>query len=220
MKRVKRDDGVRYEFDVGGNTYRTVVTLSDFGADPILGRGTRVFSVYDANDPSRTRRALKDVWVETDRLREGDILADLFRKIASNRPADLEAARRLFLTVLCHEDVTIDGEKDLTSNLLGGGDLPAECDDMQLPLTLFRRVRASEGSRVASIGGVQVNPCTRMLAQRTARVPSRAHYRIVFEEVGVAVHDLSSLSAACQVLHDAVEGIFLNLLHSFKLLRW
>ena len=214
VKRIKQDKGPQYEFLVCDTTYRTLSVLSDLGADPLLGRGTRVFQVYDTKDPSRTPRTLKDVWVETDRRREGDILADLLGKISlTSQAEDLESARRHFLTILCHEDVMIDGRKDHTEYLLGGENLPAECDYMQLPETLFRQIRASEGSHIASTGGVWVNPCTRILAQRKERVPSRAHYRIVFEEVGLAVHYLPSLPDVCHALHDAVEGSVLTLLH-------
>jgi hypothetical protein len=91
VKRIKEDGRAQYEFMVGNTTYRTLSVLSDYGADPLLGRGTRVFRVYDTTDPSRTPRTLKDVWVEADRHREGDILVDLLGKIASTgQGADLK----------------------------------------------------------------------------------------------------------------------------------
>ena len=220
VKRIKQDGRAQYEFTVGIKTYRTVAVLSDFGADPLLGRGTRVFQVYDTDDSSQTPRALKDVWVEADCCREGHILTELFQKIRStSHDEDFQAARRHFLTVLCHGDVIIDGREDHTSHLLGGEQLPAEDDDMEIPVTLFHRIVASGCFQIASTGVVQVNPCGRMPAKRTERVPSRAHYRIVFEEVGLAVHDLPSLRNVCQALHDAVEGSVLNLLH-YSLLTW
>jgi serine/threonine protein kinase len=221
VKRIKQDGRTQYEIVVGDKTYRTVSVLSDFGADPLLGRGTRVFKVYDIKDLSRTPRALKDVWVETDCRREGDILAELLEKISSTcQGADLDAARRHFLTVLCHEDVMIDGIKDHTKHFLGGENLPAECDDMQLLETLFHQMHALEGSYTTGIGGVPLIPCMRVPTRRKARVPSRTHYRIVFEEVGLVAHHLSSLPDAYQALHDAVEGSFLTLLHHSSLLTF
>jgi hypothetical protein len=213
VKRVQQN-GVQYDFLVGDTTYRTVSVLSDFGADPLLGRGTRVFQVYNTTDLSQTPRTLKDVWVEADRQREGAILADLFAKIRSDTQGQsFEDARRHFLTVECHGDVAIDNRDDHTKYFWGGQDFPAEYKEMQLPATLTRRARASKGSHLGSTGGVWVNPLTRLPAKRKLRVPNRAHYRIVFEEVGVAVHSLNSLPEACKALYDAVEGSILALLH-------
>jgi hypothetical protein len=212
---VEEDGKMQYDFLVGDATYRTLSVLSDFGADALLGRGTRVFQVYNIADTSeKTPRILKDVWVEADRQREGDILADLLDKICSTEQGQgLEDARRHFLTVECHGDVTIDERDDHTKYFWGGQDFPAEYDEMQLPATLTRQVRASQDSRLHSTGGVWVNPLTRMPAKRELRVPTRAHYRIVFEEVGVAALSLKSLREAYQALYDAVEGSVLTLLH-------
>ena len=77
---------------------------------------------------------------------------------------------------------------------------------MQLPATLTRRPCSSKDSHLSSTGGVWVNPLTRLPAKRKLRVPNHAHYRIVFEEVGVAVHSLNSLPEVCKALYDAVEG--------------
>ena len=204
---------MQHEFRVGDATYRTLSVLSNFGADALLGRGTRVFQVYNTADPTRTPRTLKDVWVETDRKREGAILADLFTKIRSDTQGQsFEDARRHFLTVECHGDVTIDNRDDHTKYFWGGQDFPAEYEEMQLPTTLTRRARASKASYLSSTGGVWVNPLTRLPAKRKLRVSNRAHYRIVFEEVGVAAHSLNSLPDACKALYDAVEGSVLALL--------
>lgn len=214
MKRIKEDGKIQHEILVAGTTYRTLSVLSDFGADPLLGRGTRVFEVYNTTDSTRTPRTLKDVWVEADRQREGTILDNLLQKIGSNSQGpDFEDARRHFLTVECHEDVVIHGTTDHTKHFWGGEDFPAEYDEMQLPTTLFRQVRASQGSHITSTGAVWVNPFTRRPAEKKAHVPNRAHYRVMFKEVGVAAHFLKSLPDACQALHDAVEGTILTLLH-------
>ena len=81
---VEEDGTMQHEFQVGNATYQTLSVLSNFGADVLLGRGTRVFQVYNTADISRTARTLKDVWVETDSKREGAILADVLAKIRSD----------------------------------------------------------------------------------------------------------------------------------------
>jgi hypothetical protein len=47
IKRVLVNGRPQYDIQVSDKTYRTTGVLSDFGADGLLGRGTRVFKVYD-----------------------------------------------------------------------------------------------------------------------------------------------------------------------------
>ena len=158
------------------------------------------------------------MWVDADRQREGDILADVLKKIRlEGHCPDFEDAQRHFLTVECHHNVVIQEQEDQTKHFWGGEDFPSEYEEMLLSATLFRQVRASEGSHITSTGAVWVNPFTRLPAQNKSPVPNRAHYRIVFQEVGKASHFLESLPDACKALHDAIEGSVLTLLHCLLL---
>ena len=171
ITRVLVDDQPQYDIQVVDKVYRTTDVLSNFGADAIIGRGTRVFKVYDKEDPNKTPRVLKDAWVEVDRSREGQILENLFAKIKSEGGEDkLRDAKQYFLTSVTWGDVEIKGALDNTKELImRGGDLLKE-DPMQLlvgNLTRDMPSHRSELVRRSNIGNVPV------FEDRTARPRDR-----------------------------------------------
>jgi hypothetical protein len=172
-----------------------------FGADAIIGRGTRVFKVYNKMDVNKTPRVLKDAWVEGDRSREGDILAALFAKIKSEgREEKLRDAQRYFLTSStrrCQNRRRAGPYKNSHHALLTIGNL-----------TRRKSRHRSEHSHRSNIGNVPIfeDPLKRTARARSASIPVRVHHRIVFEEVGVAIHNLTSLRDVYQSLNDALKG--------------
>ncbi|KAF7790466.1 hypothetical protein EIP86_001421 [Pleurotus ostreatoroseus] len=83
MERVEIGDQAQYQITVhssDGDTlnYRTLGVLSDSGASRLLSRGTRVWKAVRIVNGEETGEpvALKDVWVDSDREREGDALVD------------------------------------------------------------------------------------------------------------------------------------------------
>ena len=100
--------------------------ISSYGAEPLRGRGTRVFQVTEIDEEGRSRGpdvVLKDIWIDYDRMREGAVLAQLYDD------ADEEGrklVRKHFLTTICHGDVwTKPGVVDDTRNgLMRGLELP------------------------------------------------------------------------------------------------
>jgi hypothetical protein len=216
MKRVLVNGQPQYDIQVKEQTYRTKQTLSDFGADAMIGRGTRVFEVYNKNDSQRTSLALKDTWVEEDGPREGDILRDFFSKIKKESGEDeLEKARQYFLNIVTHGDITINNQRDHIKDLImRGQDLP---EGRSVSLTVTRQ-KTSHHSETLQISSVGHPPGLEDLPNRTVRPPAspisfRVHYRIVFEGVGLAVHYVKNLRTVYQVLCDAVEGKFMHSSH-------
>jgi hypothetical protein len=60
--------------------FRTTQILSSYGAESLRGRGTRVFEAVEIDgngDPNGSPVVLKDTWVDSDRTREGNIIASL-----------------------------------------------------------------------------------------------------------------------------------------------
>ena len=57
---------------------------------------------------------IKDSWVDVSRLKEGDTLSEILDDASDDEKA-------MFLTVLIHGVVTIDGREDLTRDLLMNG---------------------------------------------------------------------------------------------------
>jgi hypothetical protein len=209
ITRVLVDNQPQYKIQVGDQVYCTTDVLSDFGAEAIIGRGTRVFKVYDEKDANKTPRVLKDAWVEEDRSREGQILQNLFTKIQTDSGEEkLRDAKQYFLTSVIYEDVTIDGELDHTKNLIMRGGDPLAEDPMQLiigNLTRHKPSHHSELKRRSNIGNVPIFEDPR---KRTARppIPVRVHHRMVCEEVGIAIHNLTSLRDVYQSLNDVLKG--------------
>jgi hypothetical protein len=199
ITRVLVDDHQpQYEIQVEDDVYCTTDVLSDFGADAIIGRGTRVFKVYNKMDVNKTPRVLKDAWVEGDRSREGDILAALFAKIKSEgREEKLRDAQRYFLTSStrrCQNRRRAGPYKNSHHALLTIGNL-----------TRRKSRHRSEHSHRSNIGNVPIFEDPR---KRTARppIPVRVHHRMVCEEVGIAIHNLTSLRDVYQSLNDVLKG--------------
>ena len=92
--------------------YKTTDIIADMSSN-LRGRATRVYEAYDVKNP-HSRVVIKDSWVDVNRPKEGDTLTEIL-----NDASDDEKA--LFLTVLVHGVVAIDGREDLTQDLLMNG---------------------------------------------------------------------------------------------------
>ena len=100
--------------------YNTVDTIADMSSN-LRGRATRVYEAFDIEDPG-SRVVIKDSWVDVNRPKEADTLSEIL-----NDASDDEKA--MFLTVLVHGVVTIDGREDLTQDLLMNGYLVSTDSD-------------------------------------------------------------------------------------------
>ena len=196
-------------------TFRTKDEIATYGADALRGRGTRVWSVYDvANDPDGKRLfALKDTWVNADRIREGDTLRDLRKRLTEKNHLN---AHRHFLTEVTCGDVHIGSAPDDTGTHIQNGKLfivesiiesRAVFDETG---TVTDIARARSGSkRRASDGNV---PNIELpSAEGTIRIGQileehRVHYRIVFEEIGTPVDKLRNFCDIFLAIRDAVVG--------------
>lgn len=109
---------VRYEDDdnqVQCTSFRTDELIAGISAEAIRGRATRVWSGRELNDdrkPTGNTIVIKDVWIDTNRTREGDILAELRRDaIASGNDQLIKNCETSFLHVRCHGDVWVEGRQ-------------------------------------------------------------------------------------------------------------
>jgi hypothetical protein len=99
--------------------------MSSYGAEPLQGRGTRVFEAVELDgngEPNGSLVVLKDSWVDSDRMREGDILASLH---AAADEEDKQLVEAHFLTTICHGDVRTDLDivDDTATALMRGSQL-------------------------------------------------------------------------------------------------
>ncbi|KJA27947.1 hypothetical protein HYPSUDRAFT_156193 [Hypholoma sublateritium FD-334 SS-4] len=120
-----RGDGWHYDIELTSQMpdgvirtriYETTRVICD-SANNIRGRATRVYeaTVKDPEDSSISQTVvLKDSWVDVGRSKEGDTLAAL---LEGAKPKEKE----LFLTVIQHGVVKINGQDDSTEDLILGG---------------------------------------------------------------------------------------------------
>ena len=102
--------------DIHGETvtkvYKTIAIISDMSSN-LRGRTTRVYEAYDVENPN-SKVVIKDSWVNANRPKEGDTLSEILDDASDDEKA-------MFLTVLIHGVVTINGREDLTQDLLMNG---------------------------------------------------------------------------------------------------
>jgi hypothetical protein len=188
--------------------YRTEGILSDFAADALRGRGTRVFKARMLN-PNTTEVegdpvALKDVWVDHDRDSEGEIR----RKIEEEaNDEDKPRIRQYLMTVLHHGDVLVNYKRDHTRDLiLRHAEVPSVDR-----FTLRRKMDQPES--IMSTGSLpmvdapgQARACYASYYQYSPKV----HYRVVYKEVARPLYTIESLAIVFQSLIDGTIGMPLS----------
>ncbi|PVF91348.1 hypothetical protein CPB86DRAFT_745741 [Serendipita vermifera] len=70
-------------------TFETVQLLSNLSASIICSHGTRVWEVFDVQDPLKQRRVLKESWIESGEPLEGDFLTEM-RNELQDKPGQLD----------------------------------------------------------------------------------------------------------------------------------
>ncbi|KAI6016905.1 hypothetical protein BKA83DRAFT_4329397 [Pisolithus microcarpus] len=201
--------------DEGKETvYQTTKMISDFSADAMQGRGTRVFQVrltLQNGQPVHNAQpfVLKDSWRELDRAREDEILVQIFDGLGKKYDTKkVSEARKYFLTVLAAGDVIVDGKKDKTASLLRDADeLPPDFGLHRLPaddLPEWKPTRTGEG--------LAPNFSCVPPSVKKSKIHHRTHYRLVFKEVCEPIHDLKRLDTVFKILMDVHKA--LQLLHS------
>jgi hypothetical protein len=89
-----------------------------------------------------------------------------------------------------------------------GKDIPFEEDSISVIEALIHQANLSDQSQgsVGSIPDIAENRVRRAVHPRNKCPSFRVHYRIVFEEVGIATDYLSKLPSVYQALRDSVKG--------------
>jgi hypothetical protein len=192
VERIYAGEQNQYKFTVGDEVFTTTRELATYGADSMIGRGTRV---YEATDAKGKKVAIKDSWREIDRQSEGEILEKILasceKKLGAKEFAD---AKRHFVGVRLWKDVTFDGASDETVNPMVGDEHNStwRWEPIDLKPILSDRPHLSATGDVPDSGKLSV--------------PQRVHTRIVFDDVGVAVKDATSLANNLSCLSDGLKG--------------
>ena len=120
MKLLWKNDIWNYRITIKGKdndgnivikVYETIGMITNMWSK-LRGRATRVYEAYDPESPG-IMVVIKCSWVDANCPKEGDVLGGILDSAS-------EEEKALFLTVLIHGIVTIDGREDLTEHLLDG----------------------------------------------------------------------------------------------------
>ncbi|KAF9241208.1 hypothetical protein BU15DRAFT_45238 [Melanogaster broomeanus] len=196
-------DNIQYKITIKGKVYHTTTTISDFGAEAMRGRGTRVFKAYDRSDPHKKPVVIKDAWRDSDRKREDEILKEILHDIREKVGVEEEKdARKYFLTVLNGEDVKIHERKDDTEQLLRCNALP----DATTSYDLFPDKVSSQPLHTSSVGSLPLFPFRRTIpAPVSEKIHHKQHFRLVFAEAGEPIFESKNLTEVTHTLGDAVK---------------
>lgn len=200
--------------------YRTTKLISDIGANALRGRGTRVWEVKklekgrECGDPM----VLKDSWIDEDRRQEGHTLKSLktLREVDKNlKPEAREfvqnALNEVFLTMICHGNVLINGKPDHTRRLMTRGKgIPLNCKRFLLQPArntgvLTVATRRSKAPQTGLGDHRTIEEHKGPLVKNLTYHP-KLHYRIVFKEVCQPLYALRSLADVLELLAQATLG--------------
>ena len=190
---------IQYKFKIDNQFFITTRPLATFGADAMVGRGTRV---YEARDKHGNIVAIKDAWRDEDREPEGKILEMIFEDIRVKfGEKEAKAAERYFVRVRVYEDVHISGKTDKTFNPGEDGDW---VDISDQPILSERRHSSSIGHIPDS--GHPASEAVRRAPRQSDKIPCKIHARTVFLDVGVTLMDVSCLANSFSCLYDSGRG--------------
>ncbi|KAG2129418.1 uncharacterized protein EDB93DRAFT_1182709 [Suillus bovinus] len=210
VKRIHDGEKFRYKFTIRDEVFTTTRELATYGADSMVGRGTRV---YEATDAEGNKVAVKDSWRDFGRLSEGKILENILASCAERlSPEELVDAKNHFVQVRLWEDVTIDDAPDETLNLT----VAEEHSHTRVWVSIDANPILSATPHLPSTGDIPDSGrpfdllCPRFDNPRDkdTSIPRRVHTRTVFHDVGVALKDVTSLVDILSCLSDALKALY------------
>ena len=181
--------------------YRTRELINQDNATSLRGRGTRVWDVIlveDGVEKLDQCGVLKDYWVDSDRTREGDALAQI---IAADTTQELEDH---LLTVLAHGDVFIDEQVDNTRQIMTRGVDPPVGTRFNLRLPNRPLKTNSRILKTAAPSNAQLQTATEVEYGQVIEYHPKSRYRIVFYERCTPLYKIVSLHAAYDCLVQLV----------------
>ncbi|EGN91666.1 hypothetical protein SERLA73DRAFT_80231 [Serpula lacrymans var. lacrymans S7.3] len=199
IERISIRDKIYYAFALHHKDqfmkFTTTRPITTYSADYKAGSGT-----YEARDDITGKKvALKDSWRESNRDAEGAILEQILLAIREQFGHEAAEAEKHFLKVLAYEDVLIGDICDSTFDPTEGG---ASCSFEWL--TIDGSVALSSQRHLPSEGHVSCVPAL----SDDSPIPRRIHSRTVFEDVGVALKDMTSLANIICCLKDTLKALY------------
>ncbi|KAG1717928.1 uncharacterized protein EDB91DRAFT_1305156 [Suillus paluster] len=171
-------EGFQYKFTIRDEVFTTTRELATYGADSMVGHGTRV---YEATDAEGKKVAVKDSWRAAGHQSEGEILENILASCVEKLQAEeLADAKRHFVGVWLWKDVIIN-------------DTPDETLD---PMFAEEHNHTWHTGDVLDSGQLSTFLPTQLgiIARKDTVIPRRVHTRTIFLDVGVALKDVTSLA--------------------------
>ena len=207
---TRRDDG-KYEIVVQLTPKKAVVYLTEdilanHLADSLISRGTRVYlaRLLENGVPVGPVVALKDTWIDTDRMPEGQICRSVLGSISDAAAKAIFEA--LFLTSKHHGQVLfpIPGTANLLQAdnhmlILRGQPFPFDAPKLDL------KHRQMVNSHADPARGYPIAAPNDVNSKLVCRGPV-CHYRIVYEQVGQPLYTCNDVGTYCRTLLDVCRG--------------
>jgi hypothetical protein len=216
VERIRDGEGFQYKFTIGNEVFTTTRELATYGADSMVGRGTRV---YEATDAEGKKVAVKDSWREAGRQSEGEILENILASCAKKLQAEeLADAKRHFIAVRLWKDVIINNTPDETLNPMFVEEHNYTWVSINLNPIVSATPHLPSTGDVPHSGQLSTFFPTQLgnIRRKDNSIPRRVHNRTVFHNVGVALKDVTSLADNLNCLSGALMGeqTVVNLLSS------
>ncbi|KAG2138992.1 hypothetical protein DEU56DRAFT_801200, partial [Suillus clintonianus] len=192
VERIRDGEGFQYKFTIGDEVFTTTHELAIYGADSMVGSGTRV---YEATDAEGKKVAVKDSWREAGRQSEGEILENILASCAEKlQPEELADAKGHFVGVRIWKDVIIDETRDETLDPMVADE--HNCTWVSIDLNSIFSATACIPTQLD------------VIARKDTGIPRRVHTRTVFHDVGVAVKDVTCLADILTCLSGALLALY------------
>ncbi|KAG0704652.1 hypothetical protein DFH29DRAFT_848599 [Suillus ampliporus] len=205
VERIRDGKDLQYKFTIGDEVFTTTRELATYGADSMVGRGTRV---YEATDAEGKKVVIKDSWREVERQSEGKILENILASCAKKLQAEeLADAKKHFVGVRLWKDVKINDTPDETPD-------PKFVEEYNYTwVSIDLNPIDSLTPHLPSTGNVPDSgrlSATRLgsIARNGTGIPRRVHARTVFHDVGVALKDVTSLADNLTCLSGALMALY------------
>ncbi|KAG1870556.1 hypothetical protein C8R48DRAFT_771007 [Suillus tomentosus] len=204
VERIRDEKGFQYKFTIGEEVFTTTRELATYGADSMVGRGTRV---YEAKDAKGKKVALKDSWREAGRQSEGEILENILASCAKKLQAEeLADAKKHFVGVRLWQDVTINDALDETLDPMFVEEHNHTWVSIDLNPIVSTTPHLPSTGDVPHSGQLSTFLPTQLgiIARKDIGIPRRVHTRTIFHDVGVALKDVTSLADNLNCLSGAL----------------
>lgn len=207
------DKKLLHDFKFHDRTLRTNKILSDFKADPIIGRATRVWSAHDINRTDPIEYVIRDTWTPAGSKSETEIRNQLRQSIENNldlqkQEYDLKIFENHFLPHCKH----LSGPVDVSLSPHPFCQSPPPLSEIR-DISLLPKGKAEsdkfslQGSQHATSNPEALTTPPPVFSRPTStEIITRIHYRDVYEKRCASYEELCCAETMMKTLYDCTKG--------------